>query len=101
MDKAWINQLIAFPFVVRVVVASLMMSPIGLCLGMYFPSGLLSFGGKYPQTTPWAWGLNSAFSVPGSILAIIFAQHFGFTGILLVAIAIYFLAAFSFLGTNQ
>jgi hypothetical protein len=35
--------------------------PLGLLLGVYFPFGLELVGGRYEQTIPWAWGINSGF----------------------------------------
>jgi hypothetical protein len=44
-------------------------------------------------TVAWAWGLNGAASVVGSILAILLSMNLGFTLVLLVGIAVYAIGA--------
>lgn len=38
---------------------------------------------------PWAWGINSGFTVIGSVLAVVFAMAMGFSNVILLASAIY------------
>jgi hypothetical protein len=89
INHLWLNQISVLAFWLRAVIVGLLLLPVGLCLGMYFPTGLRLFGKSYPSTIAWAWGLNCAFSVLGSILSIILAQYFGFNFILVLALGIY------------
>jgi hypothetical protein len=57
-------------------------------MGMPFPTGL-----RLVKTVEWAWALNAAASVLGSVLAMIIAIQFGLTTTLLCAAGAYLLAA--------
>ena len=45
------------------------------------------------DTVEWAWALNAAASVLGSVMAMVIAIHFGLTVTLACAAAAYLLAA--------
>lgn len=83
-------------FMWRVVVVSLILLPLGLCLGMFFPSGLKLISKNYSETIAWAWGINCGFTVLGAILAIILGQFYGFNVILLLAALLYFIGMLAF-----
>ena len=67
---------------VRVVVAILLLAPLGLCLGMFMPLGLGAVAAPDATTTEeyvaWAWAVNGFFSVIGSVLTTILSMTFGF-----------------------
>ena len=55
---------------VRMLVASGLLLPLGLFMGMAFPLGMkLAFMNR-PLLTPWLWGINGAASVCASVLAV-------------------------------
>ncbi len=64
-------------------------------MGALLPSGVRRANALHPDLVPWAWGLNGAASVVGSILAMTVSMNFGFTTSLLVGIAIYLLGMVS------
>jgi hypothetical protein len=72
----------------RCVVAVLLLAPLGLLMGMPMPLGLrlLHVDGRL---VPWSWGINSATSVLGAIVAVILAMNFGFMVTLLCGMAVY------------
>ena len=82
-------------FLVRSLIVMASVFPLGILLGIYFPFGLELVGSRYEQTIPWAWGINSGFSVLGGILSIILAQLIGFNMILVIACLVYLLAGHS------
>jgi hypothetical protein len=45
-----------------------------------------------PDLVPWAWGINGATSVTGSIMALVLALFAGFSQVLLVGSALYVVA---------
>ena len=96
LGPAIIGGGMAFPLPVRIILASVILLPIGICLGVFFPSGLILTGKKYQDTIAWAWGINCGFSVLGSMLAITLAQFFGFNFVLMLASVIYILAVIAF-----
>ncbi|HAD05085.1 MAG: hypothetical protein A2091_12600 [Desulfuromonadales bacterium GWD2_61_12] len=75
----------------RCVVAVLLLAPLGLLMGMPMPLGLRLLHAD-GQLVPWSWGINSATSVLGAIVAVIVAMNFGFIVTLLCGEAIYALA---------
>ena len=91
-----LDQCIGFPFAGRIILASLMLLPIGICLGMFFPSGLFLLSKERKDMLAWAWGLNCGFSVLGSILSIIIAQFYGFALVMSLACLMYVLAVLNF-----
>jgi len=91
------DYFMAFPFASRVLIVSLILMPIGMCLGIFFPTGLRLIGKQHTQTIPWAWGLNSGFSVLGGILAISLAQFHGFNFVIRLALVIYLFSFLAFM----
>lgn len=84
---------------VRVVVALLVLAPLGLCLGMFMPLGLsvvsqLSTHGD--EYVAWSWAVNGFFSVIGSVLTTILSMTFGFSFVQFLALGVYAIAALAF-----
>lgn len=84
------------PFGVRAAVCAAALSPIGLCLGMFFPTGLALVGARHEAAVVWAWGINSGFTVLGSTVAIVMAQFLGFNAVLGIAAGVYLLGGLAF-----
>ena len=85
-----LGRLVGWPFMVKLAVSAGLLVPLGFAMGMPFPTGLRALagtgGGELPvlpadQTSgnmvEWAWAMNAASSVLGSVLAIIIAIQFG------------------------
>jgi hypothetical protein len=86
---------------VRVVVALLVLAPLGLCLGTFMPLGLAAVTGVPAvegheavgeRYVAWAWAINGFFSVIGSVLTTILSMTFGFATVQLLAVVIYAVA---------
>jgi len=73
----------------RIALTALLQLPMGLCLGMYFPTGIELLRRHHPRLVPWAWAVNSLGSVVASVLAVILAMAIGFDGVAWVALALY------------
>jgi hypothetical protein len=84
---------LAFPLGGRMLVASLLIVPVGFFLGMPFPLGVIAIEGRPKGAVAWAWGMNGAFTIIGGVLSVLSSLVFGFTVTLLVAMAVYLLAA--------
>jgi spermidine synthase len=80
-------------FAIRLVLVVLMLTPIGLTLGLFFPSGLRIVAGRAPEFVAWAWGINAGFTVLGSIGSIVLALSVGFSRVLFCAAVLYIVAA--------
>jgi hypothetical protein len=79
---------VGLPFAIKLVISALVLSPLGFLMGMPFPTGL-----RLVPTVEWAWALNAAASVLGSVMAMVIAIQFGLTVTLCCAALAYLLAA--------
>ena len=95
------DKFIIYSLLIRVLLVSALLFPLGFCLGIYFPLGMQLISQDHKEALPWAWGINSGFSVLGSILSIILAQFFGFNTILMLALVIYLIGLLSFRKMSQ
>ena len=84
--------LVQLPAPVRILITVLSLAPLGLALGMPMPTGLRLLAGRAPELIAWAWGVNGAASVLGSVAAIALAMRWGFDVALLTAAALYLTA---------
>lgn len=75
----------------RCLIAGVLLAPLGLLMGMPLPLGMRLFHGD-GSAVPWSWGVNSATSVLGAILAVAVAMNAGFTATLLAGTLLYLLA---------
>jgi hypothetical protein len=90
------------PFIVKLLVSAILLVPLGFLMGMPFPAGLKSVAESGKSTVEWAWAMNAAASVLGSVSAMVIAIHFGLTITLACAALAYLLAAvFSRTWKNQ
>ncbi len=76
-----LEAMIGLPFAAKLAMSGLLLIPLGFAMGMPFPSGLraLSSGESDSKhgAIEWAWAMNAASSVLGSVLAIVIAIQFG------------------------
>ncbi|HYW82093.1 MAG TPA: hypothetical protein VFB30_02485, partial [Spirochaetia bacterium] len=68
-------------------------------LGVPFPTGLAVLSAHRKSILPWAWGMNGALSVTGSVLTRIISTSAGFSAVLLGVAVVYTGAALLF-GAN-
>ncbi|HTW30846.1 MAG TPA: hypothetical protein VMD76_04155 [Candidatus Sulfotelmatobacter sp.] len=94
--------LVGMTFGYRLVVSAILLIPLGFVMGMPFPTGLRALAGSSSgsatrqspagNTVEWAWAMNAAASVLGSVLAMVIAIQFGLTVTLACGAAAYLLA---------
>jgi spermidine synthase len=84
------------PRIVKMVGAIVIIAPAAFFMGMFFPTGLNVLAKNRSEMLPWAWGMNGAFSVTGSLLARYLAVQFGFRILLLAALLVYAAAGLLF-----
>lgn len=109
---ARLTALVGLSFKYRLVVSALLLIPLGFLMGMPFPTGLrllarvertlLSARSSDRNLRPrqpvshnaieWAWALNAAASVLGSVLAMVIAIQFGLTATLASGAGAYLIA---------
>lgn len=68
---------VALPFPVKVLISVLLISPVGLAMGMPFPTGLTLLESVSSKSVRWAWAINAASSVLGSAAAMFLAIYLG------------------------
>lgn len=87
-----------FELLARVLIVLFALIPVGILLGIPFPTAIKELEKKDPNFIPWAWGINGITSVLASIVAIIIAMKFGFTITVLTAVIAYLcgMAAYAF-----
>ncbi len=90
------SLLLALPTLAKVAITITLIAPLAFCMGMPFPLGLSLLDSKAPRLLPWAWGVNGCASVLSAVLATLLAIHFGFSTVVLLALALYGAAAFAF-----
>lgn len=76
----------------RIVVSILLLMPMAFVMGTVLPMGIKLTVKMAPALTSWFWGLNGAFSVLASVLAVIFSMYFGISNTYWVGTACYGLA---------
>ncbi|MEW6067179.1 MAG: hypothetical protein AB1610_02620 [Nitrospirota bacterium] len=89
--KNIIDIFLGYNLLSRIIITLLIIAPLALALGTFFPLGLKIVGDRSPEFIPWAWGINSGFTVIGSIVTIILAMALGFNAVLIMATLIYLL----------
>ncbi len=83
-----LNALVGLPFVVKLLISGLLLVPLGLAMGTPFPTGLRALAGATVaesliqgeatgNAVEWAWAMNAASSVLGSVLAMVIAIQWG------------------------
>ena len=87
------SALLGAPFAARVALCAALLLPLGLVMGMFFPTGILLARRAGDDFVPWAWGVNGVASVVGTILAVVLAMSFGFRVVTVVALCCYVVAA--------
>jgi hypothetical protein len=94
--------LVGLPFGYRLLVSGVLLIPLGFVMGMPFPTGLRALctahgqesseGQSSDNAVEWAWAMNAAASVLGSVSAMVIAIQFGLTVTLACGAAAYLLA---------
>ncbi len=88
-----LNLTLGLPLVIKALLSIIFIAPLGLFLGVPFPTGLSALSESRKGIIPWAWGVNGALSVSGSVLTRILSTSLGFSTVLVIMAALYLLAA--------
>jgi spermidine synthase len=91
-----LRSALGLPLALKAVIAALLIAPLGICLGVPFPAGLASLGERRRGILPWAWGVNGALSVAGSVLTRLISTSAGFTAVIAGVGILYVLAGLTF-----
>jgi len=83
---------IQLPLWLKIIVSFVLIFPAGFLMGMPFPVGLARLEKWHSPSVRWAWSLNAAASVLGSVGALVCAIYFGLVQTLLIGGALYLAA---------
>ncbi len=87
--EAVVPYFLGVPFFWRMVITALFLFPLGICMGMPFPLGLLLVHKRAPGFVGWVWGVNGFTTVLGSVATVIIALMFGFEVVFSIACFLY------------
>jgi hypothetical protein len=90
-----VGQLIGLSLPLRITVTVLLLTPLGLLLGVPFAYGLRVAESVDRRIAAWGWAVNGCLSVVGSIVAVVVSMNFGFSTVLWFAAIVYPLAFMS------
>jgi len=80
---------LAWPVLLRALVAIVLIFPVGLFMGMLFPLGILALKDEPAGSIAWAWAMNGLFTVVGGLLSVVLSMYLGFNTTLVIALSIY------------
>jgi predicted membrane-bound spermidine synthase len=83
---------VGLPLVVKMIAAVIMIAPAGFVMGIPFPTGLRLLEQRHEPSVRWAWSLNAAASVLGSVSALVLALYLGLVETLLIGGGLYLCA---------
>ncbi|MBS1856097.1 MAG: hypothetical protein JST11_12075 [Acidobacteria bacterium] len=79
-----LNALVWLPLGLKVAATVLLIAPLGFAMGMPFPAGLKRLAGWHAESVRWAWSLNAASSVMGSVTALVCSIYLGLVQTLII-----------------
>jgi len=96
-----LTTLVGLSFALKLAVSGLLLIPLGVAMGMPFPTGLRALASSAEaaadvaagNAVEWAWAMNAASSVFGSVLAMVIAIHWGLNVTLASGAAAYLAAS--------
>ena len=91
---------LGLPLDLRVLIAAAFIVPLGFCMGIPFPTGLAALSESRKSILPWAWGVNGALSVTGSVLTRLISTSVGFP-VVLAGFALLYLLAGAIFPANE
>lgn len=86
-----VSNMITSPILDKIVVSVLLISPLGLLLGVCFPVGMRVVRYSRIGETPWYWALNGVFGVLCSAITVFISVYFGISTSLYIAAFCYLL----------
>ncbi|MDQ6704395.1 MAG: hypothetical protein M3Z85_00370, partial [Acidobacteriota bacterium] len=95
-----LTSAVGLPLPAKIAITIALIFPAGFLMGMPFPCGLKRLEEWHPPAVRWAWSLNAAASVLGSVSALICAIYFGLMQTLLIG-GVFYLAALAVLAADR
>jgi hypothetical protein len=83
---------VGLPLPVKMLATVLMIAPAGFVMGIPFPTALRLLEQRHAPSVRWAWSLNAAASVLGSVGALVLALYLGLVETMLIGGGLYLCA---------
>ncbi|HWF08859.1 MAG TPA: hypothetical protein VG297_10360 [Bryobacteraceae bacterium] len=83
---------VGLPLAVKMLATVVMIAPAGFVMGIPFPAGLRLLEQRHRPSVRWAWSLNAAASVLGSVGALVLALYLGLIETMLIGGGLYLCA---------
>ena len=87
-----LSALVWLPLAAKVLITVVLLMPLGFAMGMPFPTALRRLEEMHAPAVRWAWSLNAAASVLGSVGALVCAIYLGLIQTLIIG-GLFYLAA--------
>ncbi len=87
-----LGALVGLPQALKQLITVLLIFPLGFAMGMPFPTALRRLEEWHAPSVRWAWSLNAASSVLGSVGALVCAIYLGLVQTLIIG-GLFYLAA--------
>jgi spermidine synthase len=88
--------LLGLSFGTRVLMTALLVTPVGLLLGVFVPTALERLKPEAGAFVPWAWGINGMFSVLAPLLSVALSMTWGISALLLSAVPVYLMVGWAY-----
>ena len=92
LTSSLLTSLVGLPLAVKIAITVVLIAPLGFVMGMPFPTGLQRLEEWHAPSVRWAWSLNAASSVLGSVGALVCAIYLGLIQTLIIG-GMFYLAA--------
>jgi hypothetical protein len=87
-----LSAAVGLPLALKAAITVLSIAPLGFAMGMPFPAGLRMMENWHSPSVRWAWSLNAAASVLGSVGALICAIYLGLAQTIVIGGLLYLAA---------
>ena len=87
--SALLPAAVGLPLLLKMAITVLLIAPLGFMMGMPFPAGLQRLEEWHAPAVRWAWSLNAAASVLGSVGALVCSIYLGLIQTLIVGGLLY------------
>jgi spermidine synthase len=87
--KVLVSSMITSPIPDKIIASIVVIFPLGLFMGVFFPTGMRLVRPIVATETPWYWALNGIFGVLSSALAVFISIYFGISINFYIAAACY------------
>lgn len=98
--SALLGALVWLPFGLKAVISIALIAPLGFVMGMPFPTALDRLEAWHAPSVRWAWSLNAASSVLGSVGALVCAIYMGLVQTMIVG-GLFYLAALAVIARTR